>query len=294
MKRHMRTIRLIGTLAVITAAAPARADLFRDIGLGLGFAGFNIEGRRNILSNGADLLVNNNFIGESFDFGIGELRMQGPVSLQVSAGRRWLDTLDISLSTALSRDLTPAPLIYSLTADVGGQEMAVTGSVLIDADLSLNGFGFYKLNIDYSSRQTVDREGRFSNSSDNYDFDFGPIVVEGNIYADILAVLTAPFFEVTGVFNPFLSFSGREQLKQAMDASLAEMRAQLAAGVQGDLVLLPATITGPLPMGQSAAAPGALAVQGGAIVPEPAVVVLMLLGIPLLLARRLRRARIAR
>lgn len=294
MKRNTIAIWLIGTLAALTAAVPARADLFRDIGLGLSYAGFNVEGRRNPLSQGADVLINNNFIGESFNFGIGELRMQGPVSLQVSAGRRWVDTLDVSLSTALSRDLTPAPLAYSLTADVGGQEMAVTGSVLIDADLSVNGFGFYELNVDYSSRQTVDREGRFSNSSDNYDFDFGPIVVEGNIYADILAVLTAPFFEVTGIFNPFLSFSGREQLKQAMDASLAEMRAHLAAGAQVDALVLPATIVGPLPLGQSAVTAGALAAQGGAVVPEPAVVVLMLLGIPLLLVRRFRRARVAR
>ncbi len=294
MKCHTRKIWLIVTLAALTAAAPARADLFRDVGLGLAYAGFNVEGRRNPLSAGADVLINNSFIGESFNFGIGELRMQGPVSLQVSAGRRWVDTLDVSLSTALSRDLTPVPLVYSLTADVGGQETAITGSVLLDADLSINGFGFYELNVDYSSRQTVDREGRFSNSTDNYDFDFGPIVVEGNIYADILAVLTAPFFEVTGIFNPFLSFSGREQLKQAMDASLAAMQAQLAAGAQADPLVFPATITGPLPLGQSAAAPGALPVAGGAIVPEPAVVVLMLLGIPLLLFRRMRRARTAR
>ena len=49
----MRRIHCSGVMVAIATAlsglaAPARADLFRDIGIGLGYAGFNIEGDRNI------------------------------------------------------------------------------------------------------------------------------------------------------------------------------------------------------------------------------------------------------
>jgi len=285
-------IPLLLFVAGTLTARTARADVFRDVAYGLGLAGFELEGSRNILSGGRDFLINNNFIATPLDFGVGELRLQGPVSLSLSTGQRGLRTFDFSLRTALNADAPASALAYAFNLDTGGQRTDVSGTTFLDANVHLDGFGFYDIELTYSSRQTVDREGRFANSSDDYDADVGPISVSGNIFADALAFLTAPIFAATNTPNIFANFSDTTALKEIILATTGAARANLASGDASVLV------TGPLQQALAAqlglTAGGAEASAGasrsfGAAVPEPTVLLLMLLGVPVVLRRQFRR-----
>ena len=282
-------------VAVVATAAPVRADLFRDVGVGLGYAGFNIEGDRNILSGGADILINRNLVGNTLDFGATELTVAGPISLSASYGGRLLNTYDIALRTALDADSTAFPLTYVLESDPGSQTAQVSGSLFIDANLSFNEFGFYDLDLTYSSRQDVDTSGRFSNGSAQSDFDIGPINVSGNIVADALALVTDPLFQATGTVNVFASFSGSasiSQLLQIQDFDALQQLAENGFQADGGLFTLPgakafADLDGQFSSAASTGEPGGGAVA--VLIPEPTVLILMLVGAPLIFAKPLRR-----
>ncbi len=277
--------------ALLATAPPALADVFHDVGTGLAFAGFDVRGNRNPLSGGADLLITNTFNGSPFDFGAADISFQGPVSLQVSTGGRYLSQFDVSLTTAVDNRSTPSPLNYVLNYDVGGQSTRVAGSALVNADFSLNGFGFYKLTIDYSSRQTVDRNGQVVTDQAEFDSNFGPITISGNVFTDVLALVTDPLFQQTGRTNPFASLSPAARLIDADPAQRQELLKTLVA--LGDGSSDPASAFGRdggaglngLPPGLSLAAERSNGRSFGLVVPEPPVVGLLLLGIPAVLSR---------
>ena len=166
-----------------------------------------MQGNRNPLSGGVDLLLAESFAANPFDFGPWDLTFQGPISLAVSTGGRALPGLDISFTSAADTLTVPTPLSYVLNFDTGAQSSQVSGSVLIDGDFSINKFGYYDLSFVYSSRQDVDREGRFATDEATNDFDIGPINISGNIYADILGAITQPLYDRAGRENIFIQFS---------------------------------------------------------------------------------------
>ena len=284
-----------GAVALLTlAVAPttARADLFRDVAFGLGYAGFNIEGQRNVLSGGADFTINRNLVGNPLDFGAADLTMRGPVSFDFSTGGRLLSQLDASLLIDLRGNQFTGLPGYEFNVDVGGQATQIRGSLLVDADFSLNGFGFYDFSLTYSSRQNVAQDGRFANDEQTHDFDVGPINVSGNIFADALAVITQPFFDQTGNVNPFASFSGWVDLDEVIAASAEETQKRLALGADplaveraGLLAALPAEIAGTT--FSANALPSQNSTASGSAVPEPATLALMLLAVPLVFRRNL-------
>lgn len=295
-KRRIQKI-LAGTgLAACLSCSSVWAGVFNDVATGLGFAGFNIEGSRNPLSGGFDFLVNRTFVGDPLDFGAWDLTLQGPLSLSLSTGGRFLSQLDVALRTATDDRANPAPLSYSLNYDVGGQSTQVSGTLFLDGDVSFNGFGFYDLQLTYSSRQDVTRDGRFANDAIEHDLDVGPINISGNIFADALAILTDPIFESSTLgFNPFESFSGRAQLQTMMDEAAARTREQLASGEDFTADALPTLLASAALQGlfdgntASAGSAGSARSRSpgaSALVPEPAVLVLLLFGAPFVLARR--------
>ena len=188
---------LAATWLAVGPATSARGGIWEGVTLGLSRAGFNFQSNRNFASGGADYLINNNFVGNTLNLGIGDLTLLGPVSLSVNSGTRFVNTLDISFRTAVDNGVlrSATPLSYILNFDSGSQSSAITGSLFLDANLSMNGFGFYDFDFRYSSRQNVDREGRVTDSGGEFDSDIGPINISGNIYADILALVTAPFLK---------------------------------------------------------------------------------------------------
>ncbi len=267
------------TTALLLPCASARGDVLENLAAGLGLTGFQLSAGRNVISNGYDVALFQNFPGSSIDFGAGDIAFSGPVSLSVSTGGRIMPTLDVSINTAISEDAVPQLLNYVYNYDPGSQSTLVTGNLFIDADFSINGLGFYDVDLTYSSRQTVERDGRFANDETNNDFDLGPINVSGNIFADVLAAVTQPFFYKSGGTNPFASFSGSAKLAQlALDyqyEALAPSEVTLAAaiGIAGVSGANPSEI----PLGN---------VPAANVVPEPTVLVLLLAGLPAILRRK--------
>jgi hypothetical protein len=283
MLQRMKTIL---AAAVLTGGSAAQGGFLEDVGLALRATAFTIDSRPNPLSGGREIFIGRNFVGNELDFGPWDLTLQGPLSMQVSSGGRALSELEFSFTTATNSQATVSPLSYVLNYDVGGQETQIAGSLLIDGDLEFNGFGFYELSLTYSSRQNVTRDGRFANDEREFDADVGPIVVSGNIFADALAIITQPIFQAIGQENPFASFSGTAKLTDAIAMSIEELQNDLAAGITpADAGVSPLKVTSPgyvptyVPVAPTA---------GAQVVPEPTVLILMLLGIPLLLARRRR------
>lgn len=275
-------------LVVVCALAPpsARAGVFNDVAFGLGFAGFQLQGQENILSGGADFAIVTQFQGNELDFGSSQLTLAGPLSLGFSTGGRDLSVMKINFQTALNSQIGSTPLTYTFNTDVGGQISQVTGSLLIDGSLEFNGFGFYDLQMEYSARQTVDTEGRFSNDQEFNDFDIGPINIRGNIFADLLSLLIDPLFANSEIDNPFASFSGQEQLKQITDNAMLTAR---------ELALGSPPLSGPINptfSGEFATDPPPGVDATGTVgvsVPEPTTLLLMLTGVLAVTSRKMLR-----
>jgi len=274
MTRSVKHVLLVAALSIGLSAPAASAGVFEDIAVGLGALNFDLRGQNNFLSGGADFAALTQFQGNRLDFGVGDLTMNGPISFEVSTGERFVNTLDISFQTALSSDLASTPLTYEFNADICGQETNVLGSMLIDSNLSLNEFGCYKLDLQYSSRQTVGNDGRFNDDSLTNDFDLGPISVQGNIMIDALALLLDPILTRNGRENPFAPYTAQAQLEQAS----LKARELAEAGIVDD------------PSGAGASfLPGQPASGLGHAVPEPMTLTLAAAGLALISSKPLRR-----
>lgn len=301
MKRcfgHTFSLSIVGF--AIAMGSSARAEM-QDVGAALDYIGFELFGQRNPLSNGIDFLATSTFDGSPFDFGSADLSLSGPLSLQVNAGGRILPQLEVNFTTAVNGDTAATPLSYVFNVDTGFQSSQVSGSVFADVDFTLNGLGFYDLGITYSSRQEVTREGVLANDSTTNDYDLGPISISGNIYADLLTILTDPIFDSAGQTNPFAQFSGHAQLSEILEASAKDLQSALADGsdpsgastAKGYATVQKGFGSGDMPpgngFGQGNGNGGGYGNSNGAVVPEPAVLVLMLMGIPALVLRRSAR-----
>ncbi len=290
--KHLVGFVLVGSLLVGNRLVWAGPEY--TLANALDFAGFDLIGQPNPLSGGIDFLATTDFEGAPFDFGAWDLTLDGPLSLQFSTGGRLINQFDLSFTTAVNGASAAQPLAYSYTYDTGNQTAQVTGTVLADVDFSMSKFGFYDLSIAYSSRQQTTTEGRFANDTSTDDFDLGPIRVSGNIYADALAILTDPIFDRAGTPNLFASFSGNEVLNSILTGSSASVDDLLAAASESIITTGAVYRAMPMSMGGIPGPPGGVPPgQGkkGGPVPEPAVLVLMLLGIPAILAQPRRRPR---
>ncbi|UCG15941.1 MAG: hypothetical protein JSV19_11670 [Phycisphaerales bacterium] len=285
-----QTARLIVCLAVpILVAGTAEAGVFRDTVRGLRLAGFDFSGEKNPVSGGADFQLGRTFNNDTLDFGGTELTLTGPIVLTFSTGGRVVPVLDVSVSTA------GQPFSYLLDADVGGQSVLIDGNFLLDATGSMNTFGWYDFQLEYSVRETISQDGRFSDEEEFVEFDIGPIDVSGNIFADFLAVLFDPIFQGTGTDNIFASFSGRLQAQEELNRRLADARAEALgfsefATMSASQMLEEIEAGAPDWAGQftaSSPAPGH-GVVSPSVVPDPPTLLLLLAGLPLLRASRRR------
>lgn len=298
-------IRVVGALVVgLSLTAPAQAGVFRDVLFGLSGSGFQFIGTENPLSGGADLTVIRNFNGETLDFGATELTLAGTPTFTLSTGGRALEVLEFSLTTGGN------PLNYTLTSDTGNQTITTAGSFLMNINGGVNNFGFYDLSIDVSSRQTVTEDGRILTDTFENDFDIGPIDIEGNLFADLLGVVTDPIFQLLGVDNIFRQFSAAGQFEsnlsalaqaaqakidigdQLTGAELSELASMAAAGtVLGFDVSALSFLDDPALQFDLGAVNGSQRVLATSpnFVPEPATLALLLAAVPWVRRRRVNR-----
>ncbi len=281
-------------MALACGPSSARADLINDLAYAADTIGFELLGAKNPLTGGIDFLTFTNFQGNTLDFGPFDVTLQGPMSVQFSSGGRGIRGYEFAFSTATSSANNPSPLNYTFNIDSGNQLATISGSLLLDGALSVDELGFYDLRLNVSSRQTTDESGRFSNDTQQHDFDLGPIDVSGNIYADILAVVFDPIFEQVGAPNIFADFSGRQKLEAAI---LAQTQV-VATGLQpttpqrvaevGSRLFSDVTASSVRSTASSVAAAGG---QGRVVIPAPPTLALLLLSVPVIFSRRILRRR---
>lgn len=276
----MRTYIMTG-FVVLSVLGTAQADTLNYIGAALDYAGFDARGSRNPLSGGADLLVTRQFNGNVFDFGNTEVLLQGPVSLQVAAGGRIIPSIDLSFRTAFNARSQQSTLSYNYLTDIGPQSTSINGSMQIDAGFYVNALGFYDITLTSSNRSTITREG-VNSDTETRDSDVGPVSISGNVFVDLLGVLVDPIFEQSGRENPFATMS------KLIQSDLQGHPLLWSTAQQRDENFVS------LARHAAMSTPGLAGREGatGAVVPEPTVLAMLLLGIPVVL-HRLRRMRFA-
>ncbi|MEE9293568.1 MAG: PEP-CTERM sorting domain-containing protein [Phycisphaerae bacterium] len=232
--------RLVGYAAVVTMlASPVRAGNFEDVLDGLRFAGFVVDGTHLPLSNTDVFVVANTLQGNTIDLGDFDFAVAGPVSLLLETGGRLLPEIGLTLSTGqlnINRNFVVTvgqaqPLAYAFNLDTGTNTTNITGNLLFDLRATINTFGSYDFRFQASNRQTTTIDGRFDNVRiGDPEFDIGPVDIEGNIVADVLATVTDPFFDAAGVENIFAEFSGRTFREQQATETIGRLRTKVAAG----------------------------------------------------------------
>ncbi|HUU83938.1 MAG TPA: PEP-CTERM sorting domain-containing protein [Phycisphaerae bacterium] len=214
--------------AVLWPANTASAGAFGDVLVALEYAGFQGATQRNPLSNGFSTGIARNFNNTPLDFGPTDLTLTGPVNLSVTTSNRGYRTLDFNLTAGAPNN----PLFYNFLSDTGGNQVQIDGSQILNVVGSVNAFGWYDFQFQYSSRQTASSTGRFANSDgDVMDYDIGPINISGNLFADLIATVTDPFYEAAGYENIFATFSGRTARENALDSTVSKLRAKMATGI---------------------------------------------------------------
>jgi len=217
---------LLVSLFLLSATA-ARADFIENLRLGMSLFDYTSQINRNVLGNGWDFNAVTFYGGQSYDFGLAELTLgetsSSAVSIAAGYTLRGIPSANFSMQTS-------NPLSYTFNANYGFQDLVASGEILFNIDTTINALGFYDQVFQISNRGAFDTNGFIGDDAGTLDFDAGPIVVSGNIYADILAFVTQPFFTATGTENPFAKFSQQATKIVGLPANADELSARLAAG----------------------------------------------------------------
>jgi len=219
--KSIAVILIAGTLVPSLAA---RADLQKNVLTGLNLFDYRFNLEKNILGDGWDFNATAPYGGQTYRMGFADLTLSGATS-NISAGY----TLR-GLPSARFSFVTTAPVSYTLDANYGFQDFVAQGSIFIDIETSINALGFYDQTFFISNRGEFTTDGLGLTDAGTLDFDVGPIVVSGNIYADILAALTEPFFTATGTENPFAKFSQRATKVATVTETIEALTARAADG----------------------------------------------------------------
>jgi len=237
---HRRSGTWLAGLMIASVLIPAgvvQADLTEDLLIGLNMLDYTSGFQKNYLGNGWDFNSTAYYYGQTYNFGWADLTLgEGQsVPVQISAGYtlRGLPSASFSMTAGT----TDTPLAYTLIANYGVQDLTAVGDVLIDVDTTINALGFYDMTFQISNRGTYQTEGFGGEDEGTLDFDAGPIVVSGNIFADILAAITEPLFTAAGTENPFAKFSQKSVRGLNSDLDLASLTADGLSGEEvGEVV----------------------------------------------------------
>jgi len=216
--------RSIFVLTVLFSQAAAHAGVYKDVQRALALFDIRVSGEKNPLGDGATVEGNAFYNNTRFNFGLTDLTLNGALHGSVGWTRRTLKDLEFTLDTG------GAPLSYVFNINDGIQDLTATGSVLININTDINALGFYDRKVQISNRGTYTSDGFFPTKSGTLDFDVGPTDVSGNIFADILGVVTEPLFAATGTVNPFFKFSSKATKEIEAQKTADELRARVAAG----------------------------------------------------------------
>lgn len=216
-----RTGRLVVSLAVVAfAAAPARADIGKQLLTGISYALAPNLGQAN---NGPLATQNifrqrliRNFAGDGYGYefirtlgtdsygNANQIEIpgltaafQGSIHNRFEINRRFIPELRIQ------SDTLNAPLQYNITSSPGAQTFTFNGNVAANVTGTINALGFYNLQMGVSNTGTARLDGVAITDQRSTDYDIGPISITGNIFADMgSAILQAATTPLVGGTNP--------------------------------------------------------------------------------------------
>ena len=214
MKRRTTLLHTVLITAILgCSAGTVKADFLFNLTYGLSLFDYSSAVQRNHLGDGWDFNTVAFYQGQTYRMGWGDLTLgsTSPSLVNVDAGYtlRGIPTARFNMTTA-------QPLSYTLRANQGFQEFVATGNVSVNIDTRINSLGFYSTTFLVSNRGDYSTDGFGPTDSGSVSFDAGPIVVTGNIYVDLLALVLQPFFDATATENPFLKFSQRATKVEGM------------------------------------------------------------------------------
>ncbi len=227
--------------------------------------------------------------------GLGSLTLQG--GIQATAGYTQFKKLYSGTTNLIANNLN-----YDLKSTVGLQDAELKGTMNLQAALQVNMLGFYDLTLNASNtNSTFTLDGVLARDDKTTNFDIGPIVTKGNIFADgALAGLSSIGISPDGLLSGAFPKSLIDQITSAIDQQLQQQSVVAGATAQTDLApLLLRTV-----LGQDQAAAQELtstlvaeadtsvgrqiADVSSAVVPEPGTLLLMAAGGALVGYRRRR------
>jgi hypothetical protein len=214
---RIRTSLVVALIVSMAVGDLAFAGINADLAYGLRLAGIQYSKRYDPLSRGYYLNITptDPSTGASFysntliDLGFADLTLgYGPngigdsFRIQASYTKRVVPTAHFIFNTG------GRPLDYRFTSHIGGQNLDIIGSALINVDTRINQYGFYQVTLQASNRAQVGTNGALGTDANlpDLNYDIGPLSLTGNIYVDAIAAITDPFFEQFGTENPFRAF----------------------------------------------------------------------------------------
>ncbi len=218
--------RLLGVAVVAAFLLPsaAQANIYGSLARGLSLFDFQFGGQRNLLGDGWTINYAAPYNNRRFDFGVADLTLSGVLQGSVGYTMRGIPAASFTLSSG------GTPLTYDFNINNGIQDLNMTGSTLINISTRANALGFYDETVQISNRGNFSASGFGLVDSGTTDYDIGPINLHGNLFGDVLAVVTEPFFAANGQENPFAKFSARASRAAQAEKSVEELRSRIQSG----------------------------------------------------------------
>ncbi len=177
-KRFIQICVLSGGLLLPAAAAHAQ---FASIARGLYLLGFTPDVTYNPLTKGYNATYSRSFFNDTLDYGISSLTLAGGMTLQGSVGKCPFPGLSFGIKSTANPKGAAGPLSYTLTIPRAAEQITVTGNITINTSTKVDQTGYYSRTVSISNRGTVTTNG-ITDSTNNIDFDIGPVSETGNIY----------------------------------------------------------------------------------------------------------------
>jgi len=178
MKSRFGSIQVLAGLVVILSTHIARANLVKDVGMGLGIAGLHPQITRDVFQDGWTLDYGTAFYDQTYDFGNVELTLNGALTGQFSIGQWGIDEFEFSLET-------PGGLAFELVEFIGPDKTQIESGLLdITQDFKINQYGFYDVQLMITGRGEL--TGDHIDSPQDLSFDVGPIDIHGHWLVDVV------------------------------------------------------------------------------------------------------------
>jgi hypothetical protein len=244
---------IVGAVFVLSTAQASYGSFVENATIGLNLAGFSTSLQRDIYQDGWDYRFSQLFSDKKYDFGNVELTLNGSLVSDFTIGRRGLDEATFSFTTS-------NPLSFSAIEFDGINRIVTDGAVSIDGNIKVNQLGFYDLEVNrLAGAATITSEGLIPGTNE-FSFTNVPIHIRGHWLVDLVNV----------TLGDALGFT--------LPGGMTDIGDQVAGFMQQY-----ASAKQLMNTSSDVYAPAGLTISA---VPEPATILILLLGVPVLCRRR--------